>query len=208
MLKNIFWDFDGVIIDSMKIRDFGFRTIFKEFDKNLVEKFIEYHNFNAGLSRFHKIKYFYNKFLNKEIEEGLINQYADKFSYIMREKLYNKDYLIYDSIDFIKQNYKNLNFHIVSGSEHNELNFLCEKLDLKQYFKSINGSPTPKTTLVSQILKDENYEKQNTILIGDSINDYEAALSNQINFYGYNNENLRNKSKIYIENFRDFIKQI
>ncbi|MGH2278576.1 hypothetical protein ACRCD7_05475 [Aliarcobacter sp. ERUVET-7] len=38
MIKTIFWDFDGVILDSMPIRDFGFAKIFEEFDKELVYK--------------------------------------------------------------------------------------------------------------------------------------------------------------------------
>ena len=41
MIKNILWDFDGVILDSMKIRDWGFREIFKDFDKNAVEKLVK-----------------------------------------------------------------------------------------------------------------------------------------------------------------------
>ena len=28
MIKTIFWDFDGVILDSMPIRDFGFAKTF------------------------------------------------------------------------------------------------------------------------------------------------------------------------------------
>ena len=36
MIKNILFDFDGVILDSMPVRDFGFREIFKEFDKELL----------------------------------------------------------------------------------------------------------------------------------------------------------------------------
>ncbi len=65
MIKNILWDFDGVIIDSLAVRDYGFREIFKEFDKVLVEKLIKYHSINGGLSRFHKIRYFFNEILKK-----------------------------------------------------------------------------------------------------------------------------------------------
>ena len=35
-INNILWDFDGVILDSMQVRDFGFRQIFNKFDKNKV----------------------------------------------------------------------------------------------------------------------------------------------------------------------------
>ena len=205
MIKNILWDFDGVIIDSLAIRDYGFREIFKEFDKQSVDKLIQYHNYNGGLSRFHKIEYFFNEILKQNITQDEILQYANKFTTIMRQSLSDKKYLINDTVNFIKNNYKKYNFHIVSGSEHNELNFLCQKLDLSQYFISINGSPTPKNQLIKNLLESYNYNINQTILIGDSINDYEAASVNKIDFYGFNNENLRDKSKIYIEDWNNLI---
>lgn len=201
MIKNILWDFDGVIIDSLAVRDYGFREIFKNFDKALVEKLIEYHSINGGLSRFHKIRYFFNEILKKDIDDKEVKAYADKFSLIMREELVKNKYLILDSVNFIKENYKKYNFHIVSGSEHNELNFLCQKLQISHYFHSINGSPTPKIELVKNLLIKENYKKSETILIGDSINDYEAAKESNIAFYGYNNQQLKDVSKEYIERF-------
>ena len=35
MKKTILWDFDGVILDSMEVRDFGFREIFKNSKKSM-----------------------------------------------------------------------------------------------------------------------------------------------------------------------------
>ena len=39
MKKNIFWDFDGVILDSLPIKDFGFIKIFENYPKKLVKEF-------------------------------------------------------------------------------------------------------------------------------------------------------------------------
>lgn len=201
MIKNILWDFDGVIIDSMAIREYGFREIFKNFDKQSVDKLIQYHNNNGGLSRFHKIEYFFSNILKQNITQNEILQYADKFTTIMRQELINPKHLIIETVKFIKNNYKNYNFHIVSGSENNELNYLCRKLNLSQYFISIHGSPTLKNNLVLDLITNCKYNLNETILIGDSINDYEAAIANKIEFYGYNNKDLKNKAKIYIDNF-------
>lgn len=203
MIKNILWDFDGVILDSMPIRDYGFRKIFENYPKELVEEFIKYHRINGGLSRFHKIKHFYSHLLNKAISEKQIQDYAEEFTIIMKEQLTNKKYLIQDSVDFIKVNHQNYNFHIVSGSEHHELNYLCQELGLTDYFLSINGSPTPKNELVKNLLIANNYYTSETILIGDSMNDYEASKLNEISFYGYNNLDLKQQHK-YINSFMEF----
>ena len=204
MIKTIFWDFDGVILDSMPIRDYGFKRIFEEFNKDLVDKLLEYHNMNGGLSRYVKIKYFYNELLKEEISDEILQKFADKFSTIMRVELVNKNYLISETIEFIEKNYKNYNFHIVSGSDGKELNYICKELELTQYFKTIEGSPTPKNDLVKNILGKYSYSSKNCILIGDSINDYEAAKVNGIKFYGYNNENIKGFD-CYIQSFKEFI---
>ena len=189
----------------MPIRDYGFREIFEEFDKELVDKLLEYHTLNGGLSRYVKIRYFYNILLKEDVSDEKVQELADKFSIIMKTELTNKKYLIKETVDFIEKNYQNYNFHIVSGSDEKELNYLCKELDLTQYFKTIEGSPTPKNDLVKKILEKYKYDPKETILIGDSINDYEAANINGMKFYGYNNEKLREMSKVYLENFYDFV---
>ncbi len=201
MLKNILFDFDGVIIDSMAVREFGFRKIFKQFPKEKIDKLIEFHYENGGMSRFLKIQHFFNQILGQNISDDEVLKYADKFSELMKNELVKKSYLISQTVDFIKNNYKKYNLHIVSGSEENELNFLVQKLDLKEYFISVHGSPTPKNILVQNLLKKNNYQQNETILIGDSINDFEASQFNNIKFIGFNNPELK-KLGNYLENFK------
>ena len=190
-MKNILFDFDGVILDSMKIKGDGFKELFKEYDEELVSKLEKFHYENGGVSRFEKIKYFYNEILRQEVSEEKVLELADKFSKIIEKKLYNNENLIEETIEFIEKNHKKFNLHIVSGAEHNELNKLCNFFGISKYFISINGSPTAKEILVKNIISKYNYKKEETVLIGDSINDYNAAIKNGIEFYGYNNDELK-----------------
>ncbi|WP_338357108.1 HAD-IA family hydrolase [Yeosuana marina] len=205
IIKTILWDFDGVILDSMTVRDWGFREIFKDFTKDQVTSLIDYHNNNGGLSRYVKIRYFYEEILGESITEKKVLEYAEKFSVLMKKELTNPKNLIIDAVTFIKENYQKYNFHIVSGSDQEELRFLCKELGIDTYFISIHGSPTPKRQLVNSLLEQNRYAKNSTCLIGDSINDYEAAHINSITFYGYNNEELKKlKPGLYINNFKGF----
>ena len=195
MINNILWDFDGVILNSMPIRDKGFREIFKDFDKEKIDLLLLYHRENGGLSRYVKIRYFFEHILSEPISDKDILKYAANFSAIMRTELINPDNLINDSITFIRNNYENYNFHIVSGSDQNELRFLCKELGIYDLFISIQGSPTHKNELVKNILNDLDYIEDETILIGDSINDYNAAVVNNIGFLGYNCDEVLEKVK-------------
>ena len=202
-MKNILWDFDGVILNSMKVRDWGFEEIFKNFDQELINELLIFHRKNGGLSRYVKIRYFYEKILSKSISEEKIDKYAESFSVLMKMELIKSENLILDSLDYIKTNHQKYNFHIVSGSDQLELRFLCKELKIAQYFNSIHGSPTPKNQLVSNLLDTYQYDKENTCLIGDSINDYEAAEYNEISFFNYNNNEIRSLGK-EINSFKYF----
>jgi len=92
--------------------------------------------------------------------------------------------------------------HIASGADEKDLKFICDSLGLTKYFLSINGSPIVKTKIVKDILMKKQYKKEETILIGDSVNDYEAANVNNIEFYGFNNE-LLNQKYMYINNYKE-----
>ncbi|MCX6077379.1 MAG: HAD hydrolase-like protein [Campylobacterales bacterium] len=202
MIKNILWDFDGVILDSMKIKGDGFVALFDAYEKEKVKLLEEYHYANGGVSRFEKIKYFFNSILGQEISKEMIEEFAFKFATIIEQKLYDKSNLIEETLNFIENNYQKYNFHIVSGAEHDELNELCKYFELSKYFKSIDGSPTKKDILVKNILKKYEYKKEETVLIGDAMTDYNASAANEIKFYGFNNSDLKRFGN-YIDRFED-----
>ena len=168
---------------------------------------MKFHRSNGGLSRYVKIRYFFEEIRKESISNDDVLKYATMFSEVMRAKLIDTSLLIMDSVNYIKQNYNKKKFHIVSGSDQNELRFICEKLELDKYFLSIHGSPTAKNELVSTLLNEYKYVSSDTVLIGDSINDYEAANNNGIDFIGYNNVELINLGRAYLKDFSDKIIQ-
>lgn len=200
-VQAIFWDFDGVILDSVSIRDEGYRKVLTNYPHQHVEKLLTFQEINGGLSRYVKFRYFYEEILGKEISDEKVEKYADKYSDYMVQNLINPNLLIEDTLKFIQANHKTYSMHIVSGSDQNELRYLCSKLQIDHYFKSINGSPTPKITLVNTVLTQYKYQRNRVVLIGDSINDYDAAYLNNIKFYGYNNRRISKKGQGYITTF-------
>ena len=200
-IKNILWDFDGVLMDSMPVRNRGFEIVLKEYPDNQVRELMRFHMLNGGLSRYVKFRYFFEHIRNEPISEDEVNKWAEKFSEVMKRELLDKKLLIQETVAFARSNASKFKMHIVSGSDQTELRFLCEKLDIASSFISIHGSPTPKKKLVSDLLEHHDYNKTETILIGDSINDYEASVHNGIRFYGYNNEDLKKLDANYIEKF-------
>lgn len=199
--KVIFWDFDGVIMNSMPIRDKGFLHLFKNYPNEQVKKLLDYHHQNGGLSRYVKIRYFYEQILGQSITEEEVLRLANEFSSIMRQELINPALLIPETLSFIQRNYKQKRFHIVSGSDQKELRYLCEQIRIAPYFISIHGSPTPKRELLRELLNTHQYDPAECLMIGDAINDYDAASENQIPFAGYNNKKLQDLGVFFIHSF-------
>lgn len=192
-IKKIIWDFDGVILLSDEVREYGFRKIFEDYPAEQVEQLIDFHTTNGGLSRYVKIRFFYENVLKKEISEAEVNVLAENFSVIMKEALINKKLLNPQWLSFMEKNGAKYEHSIASGSDGTELNYLCEQLGVNHHFKAITGSPVTKKELVARIIKDSGLRNDEIVLIGDAINDYEAAEANKIGFIGYHNPVLTDK---------------
>ncbi|TDQ09931.1 HAD family hydrolase [Pedobacter metabolipauper] len=205
--KAILWDFDGVLMDSMPIRDKGFTEVLKQYPKEQVDELMAYHRANGGLSRYVKFRYFFENIRKEKISEDQVLTLANDFSGIMLQLLINQSLLINDSLEFVIKYHKEVPMHIVSGSDGNELRHICGQLKIDQYFVSISGSPTPKKILVKELLNKYKYAPEETILIGDAVNDYDAAVANEIQFAGYNNPSLLTFSNNYITLFKDLQKK-
>ncbi|UJP64469.1 HAD family hydrolase [Mongoliitalea daihaiensis] len=190
MIKVIFWDFDGVLMDSNSIRDLGFEHVLAEFPKEEVDQLLAFHQANGGLSRYVKFRYFFEEIRKKSISDSDILIWAERFSLIMKELLVNPELLMEETLNFVKENQGEYIMHITSGSDQNELRFLCESMGIDNLFTSIHGSPKPKKEWVKELIEMHGYKKEECVLIGDSYNDYEAANSSNIHFMAYNNAKL------------------
>jgi len=197
--KLILWDFDGVIIESNSVREKGFREVLKQYPTEQVEELMDFHNANGGWSRYVKFRYFFEEIRKEPITEEHVNELAGQFSSIMKGLLVNPELLIAEIVTYIADMYNSgKEMHIVSGSDGNELRGLCSALKIDHYFKSINGSPTPKTQLVNDILEASTLKGTDFCLIGDAKNDYDAAKDNGITFFGFNNPQLKGLDKYLV----------
>ncbi len=201
--KVILWDFDGVILHSMSIRDRGFEYVLRGYPEEAVLQLMKYHRENGGISRYAKFRYFYEKILHQTVSEERIEELSASFSVIMRQQLTNPNLLIRDSVQFIKENFRIIRMHIISASDEDELKWICRQLDIDHFFLSIHGSPETKSSLIEKVMKTYKYPIKGTVYIGDTINDLQAANSCGLEFYGYNNINLEEQCDKgnYIQSF-------
>ena len=87
MYRGIIFDFDGVIAESIKLKSDAFAELYSSFGNNIVQKVVEHHEANGGMSRYEKIKYYHESFLQQVISNKEISELANKFSDIVIDKV-------------------------------------------------------------------------------------------------------------------------
>ena len=84
-IKNLIFDFDGVILDSVEIKNKAFLKTLKPFNKNIKKKFMKFHLNNLGVSRFKKFEYLCKDLLKQKKYEKLKKKLINQFSRYTKE---------------------------------------------------------------------------------------------------------------------------
>ena len=183
--KHLIFDFDGVLVESNEIRFDGFRLLFKNYPQDQVERLVLYAKINGGLSRYEKIKYFFKQIRNEPIRDDNVQLLAKQYSELVKQKVIDAE-PVKGSLEFLSNHKNNYDFAVVSGSDQEELRDVCKARKIDHLFLEILGSPTSKESNIVLLLTKMGWGRKSCLFIGDSINDFDAARANGIDFIGRN----------------------
>ena len=176
----VFWDFDGVIKDSVQVKSDAFEQLFLPFGKVVAKKVKTHHEENGGMSRYDKLP-IYLKFANQTSSSYLVNKYAEKFSQLVKLKVIGSPWV--DGVmNYLQNNYKRQQFFLVTATPQQEIEYILSQLKIAKYFEQIIGSPTSKIEAIKFLLNRHKINSQNAVMVGDSSSDYEASMQNQLTF--------------------------
>ena len=178
--EMVFWDFDGVIKESVSVKTDAFEQLFKPYGKIVLTKVKDHHIENAGMSRYNKIP-LYLKWSGKEPTIVKVDEVCSQFSKIVKNKVISSDW-VPGAESFIKNNRAKFKFIIVSATPQDELVDICQSLNIDNFFLKIYGSPTSKSSAIKTSMLENNILPQKCVMIGDARADIHAAKENNINF--------------------------
>ncbi len=169
--KLIIFDMDGTLINSGTI----------------IANTINYVRTNTGLPALEK-HYLLKGINNPHINAAEFFYETDNFSDIhteLFESYYNKhcvsDIELYDGIIELLENLKdNFTLAIATNASTIFANQMTNHLDIKHYFKDIMGADKVKNSkphpdMLNALMENHNFDKNNTILVGDSHKDLFSA---------------------------------
>jgi HAD superfamily hydrolase (TIGR01549 family) len=185
----VFFDFDGVILDSVNVKTKAFAAMFQSYGPEIENAVVRYHLENGGVDRYEKFKYFYENFLDKHLTQNEMEKLSKQFSQLVVKKVIDSPFVTgaLNALKELKMN--NIPSFIVSGTPDIEIKAIIKEKDLADFFQEIHGSPRKKWEIVSTILQTNSFNPDKCIFIGDALSDYEASTYNNIHFLGIVSEN-------------------
>jgi len=180
----IFFDFDGVLANSMDIKTDAFKAMFAPYGPKVVKKVVEHHLKYGGLSRFEKFKYYYENFLLKPLSQEEMDKLSQTFTEFVLQKSIESPWMP-GAKEFLDANYKDNNFFLISGTPQKELELLIKKRKMQKYFKGVYGTPPEKSTWMKDINNRYYYQPPQTLYIGDSYGDLGDAREAGAKFLGF-----------------------
>ncbi len=180
-IKNIFFDFDGVIVESVSAKTDAFKEIYLPYGNEIADKVVEYHKLHGGVSRYEKFKYFHREFLNEVINHDKVDELANQFSNIVLDKVINSDEVLGANY-FMEKYYKKFKFWIITGTPTKEIELIVEKRKIARFFTGIHGSPQNKRYWTENLIKKHKLNRNEIIFLGDATTDKEAADFSNIHF--------------------------
>ena len=186
-IKNIFFDFDGVIAESVNAKTDAFEEMYLPYGEEIASKVVEYHKLHGGVSRYEKFKYFSKEFLNEIIDESKVNELANKFSNLVLDKVINSDEVLGANY-FIEKYHKKFQFWIITGTPTTEIELIVEKRNLNNFFIGLHGSPNNKRYWTEYLIKKHKLIRDEIIFLGDTITDMDAADYSKTHFALRENE--------------------
>ena len=179
--KTWFFDCDGVLLDSNHLKSEAYYELAKPFGESYAKTLVTYHKKFGGISRFEKIKYFFEIILNQEDSKNAIQKSIGNYAELVKQKLIQcfETPGVRDLLENIPSNCKK---YVVSGAPQNELEDVFKRRErLDKSFDKIYGSPDSKETIFNNILFSAEPLRP-AVFIGDSLYDFQMSKQFKLDF--------------------------
>jgi len=175
------FDCDGVILDSNRIKTEAFRKALVDEPVALVERFVQYHKDNGGVSRYIKLQYYFKDIKKQEDYSQSLNEALVRFALIVREELIKAPTI--KGVEMFLQQclHKQIPCFVNSGGDEQELIEVFAERGMDHLFSMILGSPDSKKENLSKLFSEDRLPGP-TLFWGDAYSDYLAAKAYNIDF--------------------------
>lgn len=178
--EAIFFDVDGVLIDSLDIKGEALAETFHDFPNShhIVTKF---HYANGGVTRTKKIAELYRLLAGVDATELEIEERSAKFGAAVQQRVIDADEIA-GAETALRWWTAQCPLYAVSATPSAELDIIVAARGMALYFSGVYGWPPSKDRVIEAILATQGYVAKRCILIGDSEEDLLASRRAGVHF--------------------------
>ena len=176
----IFWDFYGVIKDSISVKTTAFESMFFPYGDSVVGRVRAHHESHGGVSRYEKMP-LYLEWAGLPTTRGQIDVFCKHFSTLVLQGVVDSPW-VPGVRDYLQRNCGRQSFFLITATPQAEIDLIVDKLDIAHCFREIHGAPKSKRFAIAEIIERKGIARDNAVVIGDAETDLLAARANGIAF--------------------------
>lgn len=181
VMRVVFLDFDGVVLESAEVKLNAFRVMFSGHDRRgEIYRYLDEH---AGVSRYEKFCHIHGSILQQPLSRAEIDRLAKVFSGLAREGVLAAPFVA-GAQEFLELYQDRYPLYVVSATPQAELSDIVGRRGLNGYFKGVFGSPTSKSARMASVLATLGHSPDTAVFVGDSIEDLAEARKAKVRFVG------------------------
>ncbi|WP_243544296.1 HAD family hydrolase [Pseudodesulfovibrio tunisiensis] len=183
-MQAVFFDFDGVILDSVSVKTEAFGDLYAEYGPDVRRAVVEYHLAHGGVSRFEKFRHFHENILGSPMTEELMHDLCSAFNRLTMTKIMAADFIPGARKTLGELNLRSIPAFVASGTPQAELEQVVSARIGSGVFAEVHGSPRTKPEIVRDVLARHKLNPGECVFVGDAMTDFNAARECRVPFLG------------------------
>lgn len=180
-IQAFFFDFDGVLADSVEVKTRAFARLFESHGAEIVARVVDHHHHHGGMTRVEKFRHYYREFLKETLTDKILAALCQQFSRLVVDEVV-KSPEIKGAKAFLTEWHDHIPCFVISATPDNEIREIVRRRGLQIYFKEILGSSASKTENLKRLLNNYRFDPAKGLFFGDAESDYRAAKDCGVEF--------------------------
>jgi beta-phosphoglucomutase-like phosphatase (HAD superfamily) len=174
--EAFFFDFDGVLADSLEVKTRAFAKLFEPHGPEVVRKVIDHHRRHGGMTRVEKFHHYHSKYLDKNLNDGEMADLCRRFSELVVDEVVAAPE-IRGAGEFLNRWCTQLPCFVISATPEDEIREIVQRRGMAGYFREVLGAPADKKQNLKLLVDKYGFSPSKCCLFGDAASDYQAARS-------------------------------
>jgi beta-phosphoglucomutase-like phosphatase (HAD superfamily) len=181
--QAFFFDFDGVLADSVEVKTRAFAQLFAPFGPEVEAKVVDHHRRHSGVTRVDKFRHYYQEFLGRPLDEAGLADLCSRFARLVVDKVVAAPE-IFGAEAFLRRWEARLPCFVVSATPEVEIREIVKRRGWSGYFGEVMGAPRSKRENLEILLGRHQLMPGRCLFFGDADSDYRAAQACGVHFLG------------------------